>query len=165
MGPVPLPDDISGHDNVQLLWRYYLVSGTAGTRPEMRLDDIFVSEDMELSTPGGMLFKEAGASLALSCDVMNAYGPLTLQWLHGPTAAMCEAIPGATQPILALSHVDDDDAGWYICDVTDAASRRRTLYFQLFVVDDLRVADHHVVALLIASFISIAAGFIRRNAF
>lgn len=42
MGPVPLPAAALGQEYVQLLWRYYLVTGTSGARAQLRLDEIDV---------------------------------------------------------------------------------------------------------------------------
>jgi hypothetical protein len=42
LGPHRLPLTLVNKPYVQLLWRYYHVSGAAGPRPELRLDDILV---------------------------------------------------------------------------------------------------------------------------
>lgn len=42
-GPVLLPADALGQEYIQLLWRYYLVSGTKSARAQLRLDDIQVA--------------------------------------------------------------------------------------------------------------------------
>ena len=41
-GPIPLPAEAQNKEYVQVLWRYYLVSGSSGSRAELRLDDILV---------------------------------------------------------------------------------------------------------------------------
>jgi hypothetical protein len=41
-GPISLPAELLDHSNVQLLWRYYAVSGTSGSRAAIRLDDVLV---------------------------------------------------------------------------------------------------------------------------
>ncbi len=46
LGPVSLPAVALGHEYVQLLWRYYLVSGTSGGRAQLRLDDIHVANGL-----------------------------------------------------------------------------------------------------------------------
>ncbi|MBX3730395.1 MAG: CotH kinase family protein [Candidatus Sumerlaeia bacterium] len=43
---IPLPDDARDQPYVQLLWRYYHVSGDNGARPEMRLDEIAIGENV-----------------------------------------------------------------------------------------------------------------------
>ena len=43
LGPVDLPADALGREYVQLLWRYYRVSGSSGARAQLRLDDIRVA--------------------------------------------------------------------------------------------------------------------------
>jgi hypothetical protein len=43
MGPVKLPPMALGQDYIQLLWRYYRISGTSGARAQLRLDDIAVA--------------------------------------------------------------------------------------------------------------------------
>lgn len=42
MGPIALPEAALGQEYVQLLWRYYRVSGTSGARAQLRLDGLFV---------------------------------------------------------------------------------------------------------------------------
>jgi hypothetical protein len=42
-GPMALPAELMNQPYVQLLWRYYYLSGTLGTRAQLRLDDISVS--------------------------------------------------------------------------------------------------------------------------
>ncbi len=44
MGPVDLPADALDQPYVQVLWRYYLVSGESGARAQLRLDDILVAQ-------------------------------------------------------------------------------------------------------------------------
>lgn len=52
LGPVPLPEDALDEPHVQLLWRYYFVSGGSGARAQLRLDDIHVAAvGDEPSTP------------------------------------------------------------------------------------------------------------------
>ncbi len=43
LGPVQLPADALGQEYVQLLWRYYRISGTSGARAQLRLDDLSVN--------------------------------------------------------------------------------------------------------------------------
>ncbi len=40
--PVTLPQQLWQQDNLQLLFRYYHISGTSGARPQLRLDDIVI---------------------------------------------------------------------------------------------------------------------------
>lgn len=42
-GPLALPDSLLGREHVELFWRYYHVSGTSGTRAQLRLDNIRVT--------------------------------------------------------------------------------------------------------------------------
>ena len=42
LGSVPLPAGALGQEYVQLLWRYYRVSGSSGARAQLRLDDVQV---------------------------------------------------------------------------------------------------------------------------
>ena len=41
-GPAALPAEALGKEYVQLLWRYYWVSGSSGSRAQLRLDDVEV---------------------------------------------------------------------------------------------------------------------------
>lgn len=43
LGPVNLPEEALGEEYVQVLWRYYYVSGESGARAQLRLDDILVA--------------------------------------------------------------------------------------------------------------------------
>lgn len=43
IGPVHLPQSLLDHAYVQLLWRYYHITGSLGARAELRLDDIVVA--------------------------------------------------------------------------------------------------------------------------
>ena len=43
LGPVGLPEAALGQEYVQVLWRYYFVSGTSGARALLRLDDVQVA--------------------------------------------------------------------------------------------------------------------------
>lgn len=45
--PVPLPAELLGKENVQLLWRYHHIEGTSGPRAELRLDDISVMSPVD----------------------------------------------------------------------------------------------------------------------
>jgi len=45
IGPIQLPGEAIGEEYVQLLWRYYLVSGSSGARAELRLDNILVEPE------------------------------------------------------------------------------------------------------------------------
>jgi len=47
IGPVALPPELLGQSQLQLLWRYHLVSGTNGPRAWLRLDDVFVAAGAE----------------------------------------------------------------------------------------------------------------------
>ncbi len=42
-GPVELPEHLLGRRNLQLQWKYHLLSGTEGARPELSLDDIWIT--------------------------------------------------------------------------------------------------------------------------
>lgn len=44
---IPLPEELLGHDYVQLLWRYYHVGVTSGPRAELRLDGIHLTAPRE----------------------------------------------------------------------------------------------------------------------
>lgn len=44
-GPIDLPPAVLNQPYVQLLWRYYLVSGSSGPRAQLRLDDLIVSSE------------------------------------------------------------------------------------------------------------------------
>ncbi|HMP73288.1 MAG TPA: CotH kinase family protein [Kiritimatiellia bacterium] len=44
--PVALPPAALDQPNLQLLWRYYRVSGTSGARAQLRLDDILIGGDL-----------------------------------------------------------------------------------------------------------------------
>ena len=56
---IPLPEDARNQPYVQLIWRYYRVSGSSGARAQLRLDDIAVSsrpvaaEGVAVFLPGG----------------------------------------------------------------------------------------------------------------
>ena len=43
LGPVLLPAEVNGQPYVQLRWKYYYVSGVAGPRAQLRVDDILVA--------------------------------------------------------------------------------------------------------------------------
>ena len=55
IGPVWLPDELLDQPNVQLLWRYYRVSGDSGPRAQLRLDDIVVTAFSE-GVPSDQVF-------------------------------------------------------------------------------------------------------------
>lgn len=46
-GSIPLPDDAYNQEYVQFLWRYYFVSGSSGTRAQLRLDNILVHAEAD----------------------------------------------------------------------------------------------------------------------
>lgn len=46
---INLPAETAGETYVQLLWRYYHISGENGPRPELRLDDIVVHQSVSLA--------------------------------------------------------------------------------------------------------------------
>jgi uncharacterized repeat protein (TIGR02543 family) len=48
-GPISLPEELHDLPYLQLLWRYYYISGS-GSRAKIRLDDIIVRESTETST-------------------------------------------------------------------------------------------------------------------
>lgn len=39
---IPIPDDAYNQEYVQFLWRYYFISGSSGTRAQLRLDNVLV---------------------------------------------------------------------------------------------------------------------------
>ncbi len=41
-GPIPLPAETLGREDLQLLWRYHHLDGTSGARAELRLDDVHI---------------------------------------------------------------------------------------------------------------------------
>ncbi|MEP4077483.1 CotH kinase family protein [Haloferula sp.] len=43
---IPLPSSLLGFDNVQLQWRYHLLSGSSGPRAQLSLDDIVVTTNL-----------------------------------------------------------------------------------------------------------------------
>lgn len=53
-GPLSLPDTCNNEPAVYLRWKYYFVSGSTGTRPQIRLDEIFVTS-FATSTPVAVL--------------------------------------------------------------------------------------------------------------
>ncbi len=63
-GPVPLPDDALGQPYVQVMWRYFHISGTSGSRAQLRLDEIAVE------APVGSIQVVIGPSPALSAGAM-----------------------------------------------------------------------------------------------
>lgn len=46
---IKLPSELEDQDYIQLLWKYYHVSGGSGARAQLRLDDILISGQLEVS--------------------------------------------------------------------------------------------------------------------
>jgi hypothetical protein len=63
LGPVALPPECINQPYVQLRWKYYWVSGASGSRDQLRLDDIVVSDAM--APPTLALRSEHGGSFLM----------------------------------------------------------------------------------------------------
>ena len=64
-GPVALPAAALDQEYVQLLWRYYRVSGMSGPRAQLRLDEILVHDDQVTYNTGTPLWWLASHGLIL----------------------------------------------------------------------------------------------------
>lgn len=108
-GPVQLPAAVLNQPYVQLLWRYYLVSGTSGARAQLRLDDIMLSADYGPSPASyeqwrSMEFTSAAlhADPAVSGPAATASSdgiPHLLRFAHGASlsASMSDLLPRLEQ--------------------------------------------------------------------
>jgi len=70
--------------------------------------------DFQFSIPPYGGAHEVGDDVTLGFDFANAYGPVSFQWFRDGVA-----IPGATDQTLNLPFVQPEDAGRYVCAVTD----------------------------------------------
>ncbi len=79
LGAVPLPAAALDQEYVQLLWRYYRVSGTSGARAQLRLDDVqvdnrvagFFGWQQNVFTPEELADPDVSGPLAESGGVPN----------------------------------------------------------------------------------------------
>jgi len=85
-----LPAEVLGQGYVQLLWRYYYISGDSGPRPEMRLDDIAVA------TERGELVVNIAPARAVESGARWRFAGATT-WNEGP--AVLSNAPAGTQTI------------------------------------------------------------------
>jgi len=74
IGPISLPSLLRNQAYVQLQWRYYHMSGEAGPRPELRLDDILVGGNPVAVGPEPAL----PALTALHGNAPNPFNPVTV---------------------------------------------------------------------------------------
>jgi hypothetical protein len=84
LGFVDLPQDLLNREYVQLLWRYYHVSGTSGPRAELRLDNIQVNatvgidetiiEDLTIYSAGSKIFVNRHNADRATLRVFNLMG-------------------------------------------------------------------------------------------
>ncbi|HRT05597.1 MAG TPA: hypothetical protein P5204_07860, partial [Kiritimatiellia bacterium] len=106
LGPVQLPAAALDQAYVQLLWRYYLVSGSSGSRAQLRLDDVQVDNHV------------AG----FSGWQQNAFTPEELadSLISGPLAES-GGIPNLLRYAFGLDRAGDYDAVRPTADVLDGA--------------------------------------------
>lgn len=102
MGPVQLPAAALGQEYVQLLWRYYWISGTSGARAQLRLDDLSVDNRSAgfSAWQQGVFTPEELADPAISgplADPNHTGAPNLLRYALGlgPTDAPAPAYPTA----------------------------------------------------------------------
>ena len=81
IGPVELPPEAMGQPYVQLLWRYYFVSGASGARAQLRLDNITVATPAAQQVAGlvvdadGIVWAQTGQPLGpVTVRVVDAGG-------------------------------------------------------------------------------------------
>ena len=72
LGPVLLPAEAMGQEYVQVLWRYYRVSGESGARAQLRLDDVSVANAYSLPAIA-LAFAAEPPAVALSGSPMSAF--------------------------------------------------------------------------------------------
>ncbi len=76
MGPVMLPAELLNLPNLQLLWKYYHVSGNSGSRAELRLDNIYITSTVnvdEIDTPGFIIYSAGNKLFASVNQPQNAF--------------------------------------------------------------------------------------------
>lgn len=71
--PVALPAELLAQPHLQLLWRYYHVSGTSGARAQLRLDDLVVA-----GAATGVETDPPPAATALLGNAPNPFNPSTV---------------------------------------------------------------------------------------
>ena len=104
LGPVPLPAGALDQAYVQLLWRYYLVSGTSGARAQLRLDEIGVE-----SQTGGFAGWQQDSFTSEELADPAVSGPL----------AESGGVPNLLRYAFGLDRAGDYDAARPMADVLD----------------------------------------------
>lgn len=98
LGPVSLPAAALGQEYVQLLWRYYLVSGTSGARALLRLDEILVANAANPPPTGFAAWQQSEFTAAELADPAIS-GPLAEPDVPG--------IPNLLRYGLGMGRTDD----------------------------------------------------------
>ncbi|NCA81716.1 MAG: hypothetical protein EOM72_03090 [Opitutae bacterium] len=133
MDPVQLPADALGQEYVQLLWRYYLVSGTEKARAQLRLDNLQVANRL-----AGFSAWQQGAFTPAELADPAISGPLADP---GQTGA-----PNLLRYALGIGRHDDCQAALPAGDVAEASRiyRHRRLLaadrgvsYEIATTDDL----------------------------
>ncbi|GEM_PF-1781904 len=73
-GPVALPPALCNQQYVQLRWKYYYIAGDDGSRPELRLDDIYVFSAAPFVAPDALVLPRA------SGDQLPVGQPANIVW-------------------------------------------------------------------------------------
>jgi autotransporter-associated beta strand protein len=123
MGPTELPPEALGQEYVQVLWRYYLVSGVDGARPQLRLDDLLVANssalpavalDFSVEPPA---YAQSGQPMAaFAVRAVDAEGFTDVDWTQSVTLSLASgggAMGGATSAT-AVAGVAQFDAAWIV---------------------------------------------------
>ncbi|MGD9613621.1 MAG: hypothetical protein AB7V22_12060, partial [Kiritimatiellia bacterium] len=104
-GPVLLPAEAHGQEYVQLLWRYYWISGASGSRAQLRLDDLSVANRLAgfAAWQFGEFTPEELADPAISGPLAESSGvPNLLRYAFGLDR------PGDYAAVRPTAHVQDN---------------------------------------------------------
>lgn len=111
-GPIRLPDAAMGRPHVQLLWRYYHVSGTSGARAQIRLDDIEITVP---SCPFGGLVREIPERIEAEEFDVGGEG----QAYHDTTAGNSGGSYRPNVDVDIVSVIDGTHSGYAVSDIQD----------------------------------------------
>lgn len=105
-----------------------------GAGYDMGAYEYFLPLPLQVTTEGSRrLFRERGASATFSIMVTGGIGPIHYQWKRYTRNKSFEIIMGANHSAYTLEDISDEDAGEYLCEVSDLVEAIESDVFTLVV--------------------------------
>lgn len=112
---------------------------------------------------GTMITRESGDNYTFKAVVSDASGTITYQWYFDGGAKSTLLIEGANGPEYHIDYINETDAGWYSCSVTDDVGTATSTSVRLMVVDQLPLFNATFLLVVLTLLLGLGISRVRRS--